>query len=93
MKCGCWKAGYPFSMRVLTILRNTLRGDVPADAAAPNETCGACGQPFHCGASLRGCWCAEVQLTDAQRAHLRATHDASRCLCRPCLERASKDEL
>ena len=76
-------------MNILTILRNSLSSGGTQASAAPNETCVACGQPFHCGASLRGCWCAEVQLTDAQRAKLRATHDAKRCLCRACLEKAA----
>ena len=76
-------------MNLLSILSNTLRRNGPPADAAPNETCAACGQPFHCGASLRGCWCTEVQLTNAQRAALRETHDANRCLCRPCLERAA----
>jgi len=77
-------------MNPLDILRNTIRVDGPHEAAAPNETCAACGKPFHCGASLRGCWCEEVTLADAQRATLRESHNAQRCLCRPCLERAAK---
>ena len=76
-------------MNLLSILRNTFQPDGTASTAAPNETCAACGEPFHCGASLRGCWCADITLTDAQRAGLRATHDAKRCLCRSCLDRAA----
>ncbi len=69
-------------MNVLRILRNTLQ---PARAAEPNETCPACGDRFACGASLRGCWCAEPKLTEAMRAELRARY--SGCLCPACLER------
>jgi len=79
-----------FSMNLLTIFKNTLHRDGTRTGAQPNETCAACGKPFHCGASLRGCWCEEVTLTDAQRARLRETHEAKRCLCRPCLELAAK---
>lgn len=71
-------------MRLLAIIRNSL----PGSQAAPNETCAACGQPFHCGASLRGCWCAELKLTDAARAELRSRY--SGCLCRPCLSKFSE---
>ena len=52
----------------------------------PARVCEACGQEFHCGASVWGCWCAEVKLNDAQRAALRAKHRD--CLCRACLEKA-----
>jgi hypothetical protein len=78
---------------LISILRNTFRRDGTASTGAPNETCAACGQPFHCGASLRGCWCTTVSLTSAQRATLRAAHDAKRCLCRPCLERAASGSM
>jgi len=70
----------------LRILRNTVQ---PSRAAEPNETCPACGERFACGASLRGCWCAEVKLTDAARAELRRRYTG--CLCRACLERVAAD--
>jgi len=69
-------------MNLLRLLRNTFRAQ---EAIAPNEACPTCGERFACGASLRGCWCAEVKLTDAVRADLRARY--SGCLCRTCLER------
>lgn len=75
-------------MNVLTILRNTFHPE--GTAAAANETCAACGQPFYCGASLRGCWCTEVQLNEAQRATLRQSYPTRQCLCRSCLEQARK---
>jgi len=69
-------------MNLLRILGNTFRAQ---DAIAPNEKCPACGERFACAASLRGCWCAEVKLTDAVRAELRARY--SGCLCRTCLQK------
>ena len=48
------------------------------------EVCESCGAEFTCGASLGGCWCAEVELDDAARAELRSRF--RRCLCRACLE-------
>ncbi|HVF58178.1 MAG TPA: cysteine-rich CWC family protein [Pyrinomonadaceae bacterium] len=47
--------------------------------------CEACGAGFECGAKLAGCWCAEVNLSEATRDELRARYQ--RCLCRACLER------
>jgi hypothetical protein len=46
--------------------------------------CEACGAEFKCGAQLDGCWCAEVQLSEAVKVELRARY--KRCLCRVCLE-------
>lgn len=54
------------------------------------STCAACGGEFVCGASLVGCWCTEVKLSDAVRAELRTRY--SRCLCRACLERFASNE-
>ena len=48
------------------------------------SVCEACGGEFVCGASLAGCWCAEVKLSEAVRAGLRARF--KNCLCRACLE-------
>jgi hypothetical protein len=56
--------------------------------------CESCGQEFSCGASLRGCWCADIPLNEKTRTQLRQTY--SDCLCRTCLERfaaAEKDEV
>ena len=49
--------------------------------------CEACGEPFVCGASLTGCWCMEIKVSEATRAELRGQY--RRCLCRACLERAA----
>ncbi|MBD0369530.1 MAG: cysteine-rich CWC family protein [Pyrinomonadaceae bacterium] len=54
------------------------------------SVCEACGETFGCGASLSGCWCVEVKLTDAVRARLRERYEG--CLCRGCLERAADGE-
>jgi Cysteine-rich CWC len=48
------------------------------------RTCEACGDAFTCGASLSGCWCAEIQLDEETRRDLRTRY--SDCLCRRCLE-------
>jgi len=47
--------------------------------------CEACGNEFQCGATLTGCWCTQVKLTDETRASLRGRY--KKCLCRTCLER------
>ena len=54
------------------------------------ETCEACGELFSCGAKLAGCWCSEVQLTDALRAELRERYQ--QCLCRACLEKFAGED-
>jgi len=48
------------------------------------STCEACGESFVCGATLAGCWCTEIKLSDEARAELRRRY--TRCLCRSCLE-------
>jgi hypothetical protein len=50
---------------------------------APNSTCERCGKKFHCGASLLGCWCSEIKLSEEARAHLRRSYQG--CLCRECM--------
>ena len=52
--------------------------------------CEACGELFTCGATLSGCWCQEIKLSETVRAELRARYD--RCLCRACLENFAKGE-
>jgi hypothetical protein len=47
--------------------------------------CGACGENFTCGVSLKGCWCSEVELTNEDRKEMREKY--SDCLCRGCLEK------
>jgi hypothetical protein len=56
---------------------------------AGQTRCEACGEEFACGATLKGCWCSEVTLSEATRAELRSQF--SGCLCEKCLkERQSR---
>jgi hypothetical protein len=52
--------------------------------------CEACGESFVCGATLSGCWCQEIKLSDEVRAELRTRYE--RCLCRTCLEGLAEGE-
>lgn len=52
-----------------------------------SSVCESCGNSFTCGATLAGCWCSEIKLTDEIRADLREKYE--RCLCRDCLEKLS----
>ena len=54
------------------------------------STCEACGASFVCGATLAGCWCTEIKLSEATRTHLRSRYE--RCLCRACLETFAEGE-
>ena len=63
-------------------LSNIVKDLVPGLSGA--TTCEACGKEFTCGASLAGCWCTELKLSDEARAELRSRY--SNCLCRECLE-------
>jgi hypothetical protein len=47
------------------------------------STCEACGIQFTCGATLVGCWCSEINLSDEQRSQLKGRY--RNCLCRECL--------
>ena len=49
------------------------------------SVCESCGGEFVCGATVRGCWCMEIKLSDAARADLKTRFD--KCLCRECLEK------
>ncbi|MGB9180185.1 MAG: cysteine-rich CWC family protein [Pyrinomonadaceae bacterium] len=66
-------------------------------AASTNESlcapsvCAACGESFTCGATLNGCWCAEIKLSDETRAELRRNYQG--CLCRTCLEKQGKGTM
>jgi len=54
-----------------------------------SATCEACGKPFTCGATLSGCWCSEIKLSDETRAELKTNYRS--CLCRECLEKLGQD--
>jgi len=65
-------------------------GNAVSQALTRERVCEACGNEFSCGASLRGCWCSEINLSDATRAELKDRY--RNCLCRECLERVSDKE-
>lgn len=65
-----------------------LAAIVSAEYRDPQK-CEACGDMFVCGATITGCWCTEVKLSDEVRAELRKRYE--RCLCRKCLERAMSE--
>ena len=52
--------------------------------------CEGCGEEFVCGASLKGCWCMKVDLTDENREELKSKFKD--CLCPNCLEKLAKVE-
>ena len=54
------------------------------------SACESCGAESVCGATLAGCWCSEIKLSEETRAELRARYQ--RCLCRACLERYAAGE-
>ncbi|HST51241.1 MAG TPA: cysteine-rich CWC family protein [Pyrinomonadaceae bacterium] len=54
------------------------------------SACESCGGEFTCGATLAGCWCSEIKLSDETRAVLRERFKS--CLCRECLERFAARE-
>ena len=73
------------TIRMMTLVRRAL-GLIDSRWKEPSS-CEACGSSFTCGASLTGCWCWKVKLTDEDRARLRSSY--SKCLCPACLELAS----
>ncbi|HEX8774481.1 MAG TPA: cysteine-rich CWC family protein [Pyrinomonadaceae bacterium] len=60
-----------------------LTSITPQGSCEPAK-CEACGNAFSCGASLAGCWCTEVTLSEHLRTRLRERYQ--QCLCRKCLE-------
>lgn len=60
-----------------------LKEFIHPDQRPPRE-CEACGQPFVCGASLKGCWCVQIKLSPEVRQQLRARYRD--CLCQECLK-------
>jgi hypothetical protein len=64
----------------------TLAGLLSERWREPSK-CEACGNEFVCGATLGGCWCTDLKLSDEARAELRSRY--STCLCRKCLEDAA----
>ena len=58
-------------------------------AAKKPFACEACGETFQCGASLKGCWCTSVPLSDEARTSLRGKYN--NCLCPECLNTLSQN--
>lgn len=53
--------------------------------------CQSCGEEFVCGATLKGCWCMEIELSDEIRQSLKSQF--RNCLCRNCLEKYAASEI
>jgi hypothetical protein len=66
------------------------QGEGEGGCGTHEPTCESCGGEFACGATLKGCWCSEVKLSDAALAELRERFKG--CLCRECLERFAARE-
>jgi len=62
-------------------------GNALSQALTRQKICEACGNEFSCGASLRGCWCSEIDLNDETRVDLKTQYRD--CLCRDCLSSVS----
>ena len=62
-------------------------GNALSQALTRQKICEACGNEFSCGASLRGCWCSEIDLNDETRVDLKSQYRD--CLCRDCLSSVS----
>lgn len=65
---------------------NTALGFISEKYKEPS-VCEACGEEFTCGATVMGCWCTGLKLTDEARADLKTKYQA--CLCRKCLEQVA----
>jgi hypothetical protein len=65
-------------------------GNAISHALTRERVCESCGSEFSCGASLRGCWCSEIKLSDETRAELQGLYRD--CLCPACLETVSAKE-
>jgi hypothetical protein len=53
--------------------------------------CEACGNTFRCGASTKGCWCFQVELTAEAGELLRERY--RHCLCPECLTQIADRHL
>lgn len=55
------------------------------------SVCQSCGEEFVCGATLKGCWCMEIDLSEKVRQNLKTQF--LNCLCRNCLEKYAAEEV
>ena len=68
--------------------------NAPGFISEKNKTpsvCESCGEEFTCGATLKGCWCMNVELSDKTREHLNTNF--KNCLCKNCLEKFNSVEV
>lgn len=70
-------------------LKNAL-GFISEKYKTPS-VCESCGEEFTCGATLKGCWCMNVELTDETREKLKS--EFKNCLCKKCLEKFNSAEV
>lgn len=68
-----------------------LASFISQPVAREPSVCESCGAEFGCGATLAGCWCVEIKLSDETRAELRSRFGD--CLCPACLERFASEEI
>ena len=47
------------------------------------QQCESCKKDFHCGASLKGCWCQQISISAETRRDMRRRY--KECLCADCL--------
>jgi hypothetical protein len=62
--------------------------------SSKNQGCPNCGENNLCQSQQIGefiCWCQRVELTDENRAKIKALGFSAECLCLPCLDLMSKD--
>ena len=52
-------------------------------ALREQQQCESCKKDFHCGASLTGCWCQRITISQETRNDLRRQY--KECLCEECL--------
>lgn len=55
------------------------------------SVCESCGKEFICGATINGCWCFKVKLSEDTRKELKS--EFTDCLCQNCLENYSAGEI
>lgn len=56
-----------------------------------SSTCESCGDEFTCGATLKGCWCFSVKISEDSRKELKSKF--KNCLCQNCLKKISQQKI
>lgn len=70
-------------------LKNALR--FLSEKYKEPSICESCGGEFVCGATLKGCWCTEIKLSEETRRKLKENFRT--CLCRNCLENCALEDI